>query len=120
MYNLTLQENEEIKLISDNTTIYNKILEPIKYSQTSIITTNRFLILDYPSLINNPKEELRIIGKLNYIKQKEIIFEIELKNIISIEPKRNYYQINISKDKYIIIDDQEIIKYLKQEIKNTN
>ena len=108
MYNIVLEEKEEIKLISNNTIVYNK--EEIIC--TSIITNKRYLILDYPSDLYNPKEDLRILNKLNYIKQKEIIFEIYLDKILSIEKEKEYYKINISKDNYILINDLDIINYL--------
>lgn len=110
MYNIVLDENEEIKLISDNTIVYNNKDELIC---TSIITNKRYLILDYPSDLYNTREDLRILNKLNYVKQKEVIFEINLDKILSVEKDNKYYKININKDEYILIDDIDIINYLK-------
>ena len=45
MYNIILKKNEEIKLISDNSIIYINDNEQTTY--TSIITTTRYLILDF-------------------------------------------------------------------------
>lgn len=110
MYNIVLDENEEIKLISDNTIVYNNKEELIC---TSIITNKRYLILDYPSDLYNTREDLRILNKLSYVKQKEVIFEINLDKILSVEKDNKYYKININKDEYILIDDIDIINYLK-------
>lgn len=110
MYNIVLDENEEIKLISDNTIVYNNKEELIC---TSIITNKRYLILDYPSDLYNTREDLRILNKLNYVKQKEVIFEINLDKILSVEKDNKYYKININKDEYVLIDDIDIINYLK-------
>ena len=75
MYDFKLNKNEEIKLISDNTIIYTAKEEK---NITCIITNQRLLMLDYPSGIHNSAEDLRISGKMNYIRKKEIIEEIDL------------------------------------------
>lgn len=111
MYNIKLKNNEKIKLISDNTIVYHNEKETTIC--TSIITNYRYLILDYKSDKFNFQEELRILGRINYPKQKEIIFETELENIISIKKKKDYYQINLSNNLYILIKDIDIINYLK-------
>ena len=110
MYNINLEDNEQIKLISDNTIVYNNHESHIC---TSIITNIRYLILDYPNDVYNSKEELRILKRLNYIKQKEVVFETELKNIISIDKENNYYRINLLNNNYILINDIDIINNLK-------
>lgn len=109
MYNIKLNKNEKINLISDSTIIYKDNNSSI---YTSIITTNRYIILDYPSDIFNVKEDLRIIGRLNYIKQKEIIFETNLKNIINIKKGKKYYKIILSNNNYILIKDNKVINNL--------
>ena len=113
MYNITLQKNEEIKLISDNTIVYNKDKELLC---SSIITNKRYIILDYPGNINNPREDLRILQKMNYIKQKEVIFEIQLDKIYSIEKYNDSYKIIFLDNNYIIVEDKEIIDYLNKKI----
>ena len=109
MYNIKLNKNEKINLISDSTIIYKDNNSSI---YTSIITTNRYIILDYPSDIFNVKEDLRMIGRLNYIKQKEIIFETNLKNIINIKKGKKYYKIILSNNNYILIKDNKVINNL--------
>ena len=76
MYNFNLINNEEIRLIVDDVLVYsdNKLY-------TFIITNKRLLVLDYPSGLYNSMEDLRIAGKMNYVRMKEIIFEKELNDI---------------------------------------
>lgn len=64
-----------------------------KKNVTCIITNQRLLILDYPSGIHNSAEDLRISGKMNYIKMKEVIGEINLKDIETIIKESNNYTI---------------------------
>ena len=110
MYDFKLNKNEEIKLISDNTIIYTDIEEK---NVTSIVTNQRLLILDYPSGIYNSAEDLRISGKMTYIRKKEIICEINLQDIKSIIKDKSYYKIELDNDSYINLVDDEIISFLK-------
>ena len=112
MYDFKLNKNEEIKLISDNTIIY---IAKEEKNVTCIITNKRLLILDYPSGIRNSAEDLRISGRMTYIRKKEVIAEIDLKNIETITKQNNYYKIQLKNKKYINLDDEEIIEYLKGE-----
>ena len=102
MYDIKLEKNEKIILISDNTIINNKLY-------TSIITNKRLLILDYPSSYQNSQEELRILSRINYIKKKEVILSISLNNIKSITGNK----IILNNNKNIILDDKDIIDKLK-------
>ena len=76
MYNFKLIDDEKIKLIDDDVLIYkdNKLY-------TFIINNKRLLVLDYPCELYNSMEDLRISGKMNYIRMKEIIFEKNLDDI---------------------------------------
>lgn len=112
MYNIILNKNEIIKLISDNTIVYTTKEEK---NVTCIITNQRLLILDYPSGIHNSAEDLRISGKINYIKMKEVIGEINLKDIETIIKESNYYKIEFKNKEYINMKDNEVIDYLKGE-----
>ena len=110
-----MNKNEEIKLISDNTIIYT---ENDEIKLTCIITNQRLLILDYPSGIYNSAEDLRTSGKMTYIKKKEIIVKIDLKDIETIIKEADYYKIELKNKKYINLNDDEIIDYLKMEVNN--
>lgn len=114
MYDFKLNKNEKINLISDNTVIYT---DTDKRNVTCIITNQRLLILDYPSGIHNSKEDLRISGKMTYIRKKEIICEIKLQNIISIIKKKDSHKIELNEG-FINLKDDEIIKYLNKEKNN--
>ena len=94
MYDFKLNKGEEIKLISDNTIVYTSSEER---NVTCIITNKRLLILDYPSGVHNSAEDLRISGKMTYIRKKEIAADINLKDITSITKENNYYKIELNK-----------------------
>lgn len=115
MYDFKLNKGEEIKLISDNTIVYTINEEK---NVTCIITNKRLLFLDYPSGIHNSAEDLRISGKMTYIKKKEVIGEIDLKDIENITRESDYYKIEFKSKKYINLNDDEIIEYLKMEGNN--
>lgn len=68
MYDFILNKNEKIKLISDDAVIYPNKEER---NATCIINNQRLLILNYPSRIHNSAEDLRISGKMNYIRKKK-------------------------------------------------
>lgn len=115
MYNFELEKNEEIILISDNTIILDK---DNKFS--TIITNKRILILDYPSSYHNSQEELRILGRINYVRQKEVIFSQNLDNIKDINNKEDYVEILFNDNTKIKINDKEIVNKLlerKKEVK---
>lgn len=115
MYDFKLNENEKIKLISDNAIIYTT---KNKINVTCIITNKRLLILDYPSGVHNSAEDLRISGKMTYIRKKEVIGEIDLKDIENIIKESDYYKIEFNNNEYINLNDDEIIEYLKMEGNN--
>lgn len=111
MYDFKLEQNEEVKLISDNTIIY---FDKESKNYTSIITNKRLLILDYPSGVHNSAEDLRISGRMTYIRKKEVISEIYLNDMISLENEKQFYKIILQNGKYLNINDDEIINYLKR------
>ena len=112
MYNYELKKGEELVLISDNTKVYTK--DNVLLC-TSIITNLRLIILDYPSGLYNSEEDLRTSGRWNYVRQKEIIFETNLSNILNIKKEKDYYKITFKNKEYILIKDEEIIKCLNSK-----
>ena len=81
---------------------------------TSIITNKRLLILDYPGSIHNSMEDLRISGKTSYIRKKEVISEIYLSDIVSLDDKKQFYKIILKDGKYLNLNDNEVTNYLKK------
>lgn len=113
MYDFKLWKDEKVMLISDNTVIY--IGDELK-NYTCIITNQRILILDYPSGIHNSMEDLRISGKISYIRKKEVILEISFNDIVSLKDKKYFYRIHLNGGKYIDLNNDEIISYLKKRL----
>ena len=112
MYDFKLLDNEKIKIIKDNSKIYEKN----NYENYTIIITNlRLLVLNYPSNINNSMEDLRSSQRLFYIKKKEVIFEIDLNKILKFEISKNILKLFISKENYLIIKDNSLLNFLKEE-----
>ena len=67
------------------------------------------MILDYPNGYHNSQEDLRISGKMTYIRKKEVIEEIYLKDIESIIKEKEYYRIELKNKAYINLSDNDII-----------
>ena len=111
MYDLKLKENEEIKLIDDYVLVKNN-----SEYLTVIITNQRLLVLDYPSMLYNSKEDLRISGKLNYIKMKEVVLGKKISEIKEIDDSQEYVKITFVNDTYIEIKGTSVIDMLKQMI----
>ena len=113
MYDLNLFDEEKIELISDNTLVYTDDGDKIC---SSIVTNIRYLILDYPGMVHNSLEDLRTSGKMNYIRKKEVIFSIEINDIVHIGKDSDYDKITFKNNQYVLINDKEIIEYLKNKI----
>ena len=124
MYNLNLLNNEKINFISDT----SKILESNNYNEYTVIITNlRFLILNYPDDSRNSMEDLKCSRNLYYIPKKEIVYEINIDDIIKINiddiikiniENNNKIKLYISEYNYILLQDKSLLEYLKKEFKN--
>ncbi len=85
MYNFTLKENEETISIFDD--IYIK--QGSNEKETTIILTNqRLMFLDYQK--DDPNEILRIGNGIQYLRAKEIYYEIALSDIQKISFNKLY------------------------------
>lgn len=82
MYKYKKLRGEKIKYISDDALV--KMGKEFK-QVTIILTDKRLLFLDYPSAVNNFEEALRTGRNVNYLKQKEPILIIDLKDLDHIE-----------------------------------
>ena len=111
MYNFDLLNDEEIKLIVPEVLLYkdNKLY-------TFIITNKRLLILDYPSPLHNSMEDLRISGKMNYIKMKEIVIQKELSSIKEVIKNKDMIVIKFIDDSFIEMDNNDVYTELKKVI----
>ena len=110
MYNYKLLDNEEIKLIMDDVLILSN-----HKLYTFIITNMRLLVLDYPSDIHNSMEDLRISGRTNYVKMKEILFEEKLINIKKIILDNDMVTISFKDDKELSFIGHEIYNVLNSK-----
>ena len=109
MYDIYLTDGEEIKLIENSALINNEKM------YTVIITNYNLYILDIPSKIHNSNEDLRISGKLNYIKKKEVIYKNSLLNINTITKNRITFKDNT----HLNINSKSVINKLN-DILNSN
>lgn len=109
MYNFKLNENETIILIDDYVLVKNNH----EYF-TIIITNERLLVLDYPKALYNSNEDLRISGKLNYLKMKELILSKRITEIKKIIDNSKYHKIIFTDDTYIEIKSKDVISKLKE------
>ena len=112
MYDIKFFTNEKIELISDNTVL---LIDNKEKECSSIVTNKRYLILDYPSSVYNSSEDLRISGRGNYIKKKEVIFDISISDIKEIVDG-NFNKIVFNDEKYILVKDKDIILCLKNKL----
>lgn len=104
MYNFKKLENEDIKYISDSALL--KVNEQDK-NISVIVTNQRLLLLDYPSKINNYEEALKSRA-VDYIEKKEVILEVNLSDIISIENDKY----TLKDTNYFYLKDNELKKYI--------
>ncbi len=104
MYNLNLLENEEIKIIIDEVLISQ---DNNSKTTTVALTNQRLLFLDN---FNDISETLRISRGIDYLKEKEIYYIINITDITSI----NNNTITLKDNKTLTINDEIIIVNLKK------
>ena len=110
MYNFKKLKNETIELIEDNCLL----LYDGKEREISVILTNkRLILLDYPDGTDY-QETLRISKGVNYLRNKEEIFSIEISKIDNIRKNKyvlkngNYFNLKTKEiEKRIIGDTNE-------------
>ncbi len=110
MYDFDLLKNEKIKKIIDDVLVYN---DNKLYS--FIITNKRILILDYPSGYHNSMEDLRMSGKINYVRMKEIILAKKIEDIKEISNEKNI--IRFKDNSFIEIDNSRVCAELMKVVK---
>ncbi len=93
MYNYKKLKGEVVKYISDDALLK----KDNNFVEISIILTNkRLILLDYPSGVNNFEEALRTARNVEYMREKEPILTINLKDLDHIE--------TLDEDKYVLKD----------------
>ncbi len=106
MYNLNLLENEDVKVIIDDVIISQ---DNNSKTTTVALTNQRLLFLDN---FNDISETLRISRAVDYLKEKEIYYIINITDITSI----NDNTITLKDNTILTIHDDIIIKNLKQTL----
>ncbi len=110
MYNFNLEDNEKLIQVFDDTWIRQGKNEKIT---TIALTNKRLLFLDYDN--NDPRENLRISGKINYVRYKEVYYYIELGNIKNIV-KSETYIINLIDGRNIEFNNEDLFKLIEEII----
>lgn len=108
MYNLELMNNEEVIRIFDEIFVKQNKNEKIT---TIVLTNKRLLFLDY-LIENEGLEVLRIARGINYIKTKEVYYQINLSDVKNIS-KNKYHKIVCKNGMSFEFDDDELYKLLK-------
>ena len=85
MYNFNLNTNEELKEVFKDILIK---LGDIEKTTTIALTNKRLLFLEY--INNDPDEVLRISRGVNYIKYKEVYYELNLEDINVMNANGNF------------------------------
>lgn len=112
MYNFDLKKNEEIIKVFEDVLIRQEENEKIT---TIALTNKRLLFLDY-LIENEGLEVLRIARAMDYIKYKEVYYQINLNDIENII-KDKYYKVNLKNKKSFEFDNDELYNILKKVMK---
>ncbi len=110
MYNFNFLRDEKLIQVFDD--IWIKVNEQEKIT-TIALTNKRLLFLDYDN--NDYRENLRISGKINYVRYKEVYYFIELENIKNIV-KSETYRIDLSNSKTIDFNNEDLFKLIEKII----
>lgn len=111
MYNFELQKNEETISIFDE--IYIK--QSSNEKETTIVLTNqRLLFLDYNA--DDPNEILRIGRGVQYLRAKEVYFQIKLTDIQKISFNK-FYKVILKNGFEFEFIDENLYKLLKDNVK---
>lgn len=111
MYNIKLNELETIIKIFDNIYIKQDINE--KYT-TIILTNQRLLFLDH-LIPNEGLEMLRVSKGINYLKEMDVYFEVNLSDINNVV-EDEYYKITLKNKMYFEFNEQELYNLIKENI----
>lgn len=110
MYNFELIDNEEVIKIFDE--IFLKQEENEKIT-TIILTNKRLLFLDY-LVLNEGLEVLRIAKGADYIKYKDVYYQIDLNDIVNIISSE-YYQVILKNKMSFEFENEELYNLLQNK-----
>lgn len=85
----------------------------MKKKTTVALTNKRLLFLDYNQ--HDFREVLRIARSIEYIRYKEVYYQIHLEEIVSIEEKENYI-VHLSNNINFEFDNDNLFKLLLEQL----
>ncbi|HIT22361.1 MAG TPA: hypothetical protein IAB56_05295 [Candidatus Scybalousia intestinigallinarum] len=109
MYNFNLLVGEKIVKIFDRLLIRQSDKQKIL---SAVLTNKRLLFFEFVN--SNPAETLRTARGVSFIGSKDVIYEISLNTIESVE-KDEYYLINLKNSVSFEFEDEELYELLKNE-----
>lgn len=105
MYDYSLNENEEVLLISDNSLLKKGKLTA---QVTTIITNQRFLILELPKDL----EGFRFGRSIKQPIKKEVILDIPIKSVLEIIKEKEYVKYVLESTNYFYLNDELVYEYM--------
>lgn len=106
MYNFDFAPDEELIEIFENTWVTQNDKEK---NTTIALTNKRILFMDYDKF--DPNETLRVGRGMDYVRYKEVYYQIDLNDIESIE-NNEYYIINLKNKTSIGFDEEKLYNHL--------
>ena len=82
---------------------------------TAVLTNQRLMFLDF-LVPDDGAEVLRVARGLDYIRYKEVYYQIFLKDIKELNANDNYYQIVLKNNTQFEFDSKELYNLIKNEI----
>ena len=113
MYDINLLKEESVISIIEEVILKK---EDNPHQITVVITNKRLIFLDYPALEHNFEEDLRISRGVDYLKKKEEIYSVYLKDIKEIIEGKEYNKYNLSDSNHFYLYDEANV--LKSYIEN--
>lgn len=109
MYNFELIDDESVVKIFDEVFIRQGENEKI----TSIVLTNkRMLFLEY-IVLNEGNEVLRVARGVDYLRKKDVYYQVNLNDIIGID-KLEYYKVTLNNNMVFEFDNDELFSLLSK------
>lgn len=105
MYDYSLNKDEEVLLISDNSLLKKGNRE---VNVTTIITNQRFLILELPEDL----ESFRFGRSIKQPIKKEVILDIKIQSIVDIIKEKEYQKYVLDSTNYFYLNDELVYNYM--------